>query len=331
MLFREDTAARAQHQAVRENAGWYRWTHDLVEVKGKDALAFLDYLFVNTISKADVSRTKYTTMLNEDGKIIDDTIVMHMAKDLYWVSTLYAPQMVEWMTAHKGEYSVEFRDMTGQMDMYAIQGPNSPAVMNTLLADTVDGLKRFQVMDSKIGDISVIIHRSGFTGENGFEVYCDMADTAAVKDAIRAACDAHSAPELNILEVYVRSLPTEKGFALRQDMYLLTPYECGLDWSVDLSKDFIGKEALIKAKEEGPKKLLVGLEYLAESYEDIAQMEIVYYKGVPCGRVKAAIYGYTVDKNIGYAVIDARKAIEGNRVTVGCNDSPAIIVKKGWI
>ena len=152
MLFREDTAARAQHQAVRENAGWYRWTHDLVEVKGKDALAFLDYLFVNTISKADVSRTKYTTMLNEDGKIIDDTIVMHMAKDLYWVSTLYAPQMVEWMAAHKGDYSVEFRDMTGQMDMYAIQGPNSPAVMNTLLADTVDGLKRFQVMDSKIGD-----------------------------------------------------------------------------------------------------------------------------------------------------------------------------------
>ena len=53
--------------------------------------------------------------------------------------------------------------------------------------------------------------------------------------------------------------------------------------------------------------------------------------GVPCGRVKTAIYGYTVDKNIGYAVIDARKAMEGNRVTVGCNDSPAIIVKKGWI
>ena len=331
MLFKEDAVARAEVKAVCENAGWYRWTHDLVEVKGPDALKFLDLLCVNNIAKADISRTKYTTLLNEEGKIIDDTIVMHMGENLYWVSTLYAPQMVKWMDSHKGSYDVAYRDMTGEMDMYAIQGPNSPAVLNTLLAAPIDGLKRFAVADNKIGEIPVIIHRSGFTGENGFEVYCDMADTAAVKDAIRAACDAHNAPELTILEVYVRSLPTEKGFALRQDMYLLTPYECGLDWSVDLSKEFVGKEALIAAKEAGPKQVLVGLEYLAESYEDIAQKEIVYYKGVPCGRVKAAIYGYTVDKNIGYAVIDARKAVEGRKVTVGCNHSPAVIVKKNWL
>ena len=331
MLFREDAVARAQHQAVRENAGWYRWTHDLVEVKGTDALKFLNHLFVNNIAKADIGCTKYTTMLNEDGKIIDDTIVMHMGENLYWVSTLYAPQMIKWMDAHKGEKDITYRDMTQDMDMYAVQGPKSPAVLNTLLSHPVDALKRFQVADNKIGDIPVIIHRSGFTGENGFEIYCDMSDSAAVKEAIRDACEAHSAPELTILEVYVRSLPVEKGFALRQDMYLLTPYECGLEWSVDLSKDFIGRDALVKAKEEGPKWVLVGLEYLAESYEDIAQMEIVYHKGVPCGRVKAAIYGYTVDKNIGYAVIDARKAIIGRTVTVGCNNSPAVIVKKGWI
>ena len=331
MLFREDAKARAQHNAVRENAGWYRWTHDLVEVKGPDALKFLDYLFVNNIEKAQIGRSKYTTMLNEEGKIIDDTIVMHMGENLYWVSTLYAPQMVKWMDAHKGSCDVAYRDMTGEMDMYAIQGPNSPAVLEQLLGASVEELKRFALAEYKVGEIPAIIHRSGFTGENGYEVYCNMADTAAVKDAIRAACDAHNAPELTILEVYVRSLPTEKGFALRQDMYLLTPYECGLDWSVDLDKEFVGKEALAKAKEEGPKQLLVGLEYLAESYEDIAQKEIVYRKGVPCGRVKTAIYGYTVDKNIGYAVIDARKAAVGTELTVGSNHSPAVIVKKGWI
>ena len=81
MLFKEDKAARAQHQAVRENAGWYRWTHDLVEVKGKDAEKFLDRLFVGAITKTPVGRTKYTTMLNEDGKIIDDTIVMHTGEE----------------------------------------------------------------------------------------------------------------------------------------------------------------------------------------------------------------------------------------------------------
>ena len=331
MLFREDNVARAQHQAVRENAGWYRWTHDLVEVKGPDATKFLDRLFVNTITKAAVGRTKYTTMLNEDGQIIDDTIVMHMGEDLWWVSTLYAPQMVKWFDGHTNGEDIAYRDMTGEVDMYAIQGPNSPAVLNTLLAEPVDDLKRFQVADNKIGDIAVKIHRSGFSGENGFEVYCDMKDTAAVKEAIKAASEKHNAPELTVLEVYVRSLPVEKGFALRQAMYLLTPYECGLGWSVDLEKDFVGKEALIRAKEEGPKRLLVGLEYLAESYEDIAQKEIVYYKGVPCGTVRAAIYGYTVDKNIGFAVIDAKKAIVGREVTVGQNESPAIITEKRWL
>lgn len=86
MLFKEDSVARAQHQSVRENVGWFQWTHDLVEVNGADAGKFLDYLFVNSIYKAVVGRTKYTTMLNEDGKIIDDTIVMHMGENHYWVS-----------------------------------------------------------------------------------------------------------------------------------------------------------------------------------------------------------------------------------------------------
>lgn len=331
MLFKNDAKARAQHQAVRENAGWYRWTHDLVKVTGKDSTAFLDWLFVNTVGKAAVGRSKYTTMLNEDGKIIDDTIVMHMGEDTWWVSTLYAPQFIKWADAHKGSYDVAYEDITKQMDMYSVQGPNSSKVLNALLAQPVDELKRFQVADNKIGGIAVQIHRSGFTGENGYEIYCAIADTAAVEAAIREAAAKFDAPELTILEVYVRSLPVEKGFALRQDMYLLTPFECGLDWSVHFDKDFVGKDALLKAKEEGPKYKLVGLEYLAESYEDIAQREIVYSYGVPCGFVRAAIYGYTVDKNIGFAVIDAKHAVIGEKVTVGQNDSPAVITEKSWL
>ena len=123
----------------------------------------------------------------------------------------------------------------------------------------------------------------------------------------------------------------EKGFALRQDMFGLTPYECGLDWSVDLEKDFVGKDALLRAKDEGPKQLLMGLEFLAESYEDITQREIVYSKGIPCGFVRAVIYGYTADKNIGFAVIDNAHAKVGEKVTVGANDSPAIVTDKCFL
>ncbi len=331
MLFKEDNAARAQHNAVRQNAGWYRWTHDLVEVKGAHAAAFLDYLFVNTVAKAAVGRSKYTTMLNEEGKIIDDTIVMHIGENLYWVSTLYAPQFIKWAAAHKGSYDVECADITPQYDMYAVQGPNSAKLLNSMLKTPVDELKRFEVADNALGDIAVKVHRSGFTGELGYEIYCKMEDTKAVEAAVAQAASKLDAPQLDILEVYVRSLPVEKGFALRQDMYGLTPFECGLDWSVSFDKDFIGKDALLQAKEDGPRHKLVGLEYLAESYEDIAQREIVRLNGVPVGFVRAAIYGYTVDKNIGFAVIDADKAAIGTSVTVGGNDSPAVIVEKSWL
>lgn len=331
MLFKTDDEARNQHNAVRENVGWYRWTHDLIEVRGADSTSFLDYLYVNAISKAPIGRSKYTTMLNEDGKIIDDVIVMHMGEDLYWVSTLYAPRLKPWIDSHKGQRDVTYKDLTYEVDMYAVQGPTSLAMMNKLLATPIDEVKRFAVEDNKIGDLSVKVHRSGFTGELGYEIYCDIADTKAVETAIREVGKAFDATEMNILEVYVRSLPMEKGFSLRQDIYGLTPYEAGLGWSVDLSKDFIGKEAVERAKKEGPKQKLVGLEFEAESYEDINQSERIRRRGRDIGLVRACIYGYTVDKNIGFAVVDARFAEPGTRVEIGCNDSPAVICEKQWI
>lgn len=331
MLFKEDMIARKEHQAVRENAGWYRWTHDLVDVKGEDAEAFLDKLFVGAVAAAPVGKTKYTTMLNEDGKIIDDTIVMHMGENHFWVSTLYAPQFLKWADAHRSGEDIHCEDRSQAIDMYAVQGPNSGKIMNALVKAPVDDLKRFAIADNEIDGITVKVHRSGFTGELGYEIYCEIADTDAVAEAIRAACAKFDAPEITTLEVYVRSLPVEKGFALRQDMYGLSPFACGLGWSVKFDKDFIGKDALLREQETGPAYKLVGLEYLAESYEDIAQKEVVYSYGVPVGFVRTAIYGYTAEKNIGYAVIRADKAVVGERVTVGGNDSPAIITEKSWL
>ena len=98
-----------------------------------------------------------------------------------------------------------------------------------------------------------------------------------------------------------------------------------------MSKDFIGKGAVLKIKEEGFKHKLVGIEYEAESYEDICQRERIYCHGVDVGFVRAAVYGYTVNKNIGFAVVTADKAIPGTRVTVGSNLSPAVIVDKRWL
>ena len=330
MLFREDEVARAEAKAVRTNAGWYRWTHDLVELAGPDAERFLDWMFVNTVTGLPVGKGKYTTMLDEDGGIIDDLMAMRKDADTWWLSTLYGPHMVRWFDAHRAGYDVAYQDITQSIDMYAVQGPNSAKVMNALLADPVDGLKRFQLFETAVGDVSVTVDRGGFTGELGYEVYCTREDSAAVAEAIAQAAAGFDATRLTTLEVYVRSLPMEKGMALRQDYKGLTPFEANLGWSVHMDKDFFGKEALVTAQEEGPKRAFVGLEIERESYEDIAQNEVIRKRGVPVGICRQMIYGYTVDKNIGFGIVDAKKVPLGTRVTIGPNDSPAVVVEPKW-
>ena len=243
MLFKEDETARAEAAAVRTNAAWYRWTHDLVKVTGKDAERFLDWILVNTIAGLPVGRGKYTTMLDEAGGIIDDLVVFHKDEGLWWLSTLYGPHAVKWFDAHAEGFEVAYEDITQEIDMYAVQGPNSAKVMNELVADSVDELKRFQIIEGAIGGIAVAIDRGGFTGELGYEIYCAREDSAAVAEAIEAAAAKHDAPRCKTLEVYVRSLPMEKGMALRQDYKGLTPFEANLGWSVRMDKDFLGRSS----------------------------------------------------------------------------------------
>ncbi len=329
MLFKEDEVARAEALSVRENVGWYFWTHDLVEVTGQDAQAFLERLLVNRVANLEIGRGRYTTMLDENGTIIDDLVVTRRAADVFWLSTLYGPHACRWFDAHAREgEDVAWQDITAGHYMYAVQGPASSAAMERLLGQSVEGLKRFEMIDATIGDVAVVVDRGGFTGELGYEIYCARKDNDAVREAIEAAVGA---PRLSVLEVYVRSLPMEKGMALRQDYFGLTPFEAGLGWSVHFDKDFIGKEALLAAQAEPLRRKFVGFELERESYEDIAQGEIVRKRGIPVGIARAFIYGYTVEKNIGFGIVDAERCPVGTRVKMGPNDSPAIVVEPKWL
>ncbi len=317
MLFREDKTARADAEAVRKNVGWYCWTHDLVEVRGTDAHELLDYICVNNISDT-VGVSKYTTMLNDEGKILDDTIVTCMAENVYWVSTLYGPKFQPLLKQYAEGKDVEWEDLTEVIGMYAVQGPKSLDMLNSMLETPIDDMKRFRMADNKIGDLPVRIHRSGFTGENGYEVYVKREELPQLHDLLAEASPKFDARELETLEVYVRSLPMEKGMALKQDMAGLTPSEAGLGWSVHMDKDFHGKEAL-ESYEDQYQLIGIVLDEGRESYEDICQNEVLCHKGVQCGIVRQMIYGYTIDKNIGFAIVDKKFAKPGTVLTAGPN------------
>ena len=87
-IFKYDDMKRSEHMAVRKNVGWYFWTHQLIEITGPDVVAFLDHIYTGNISSLAVGRDRYTTMLNEQGEIIDDVVIMRVSEDTYWVSTL---------------------------------------------------------------------------------------------------------------------------------------------------------------------------------------------------------------------------------------------------
>ena len=297
-----------------------------VEEKTAYTLEVLQKIYISDISKVAVGRSKYTASLDENGEIIDDVIVMHMAEGVYWVSDLYGPRLLPWIEQHKGEADIHAKIITYDWDMYAVQGPDSLKAMNAMLDAPVDDLKRFGICERKLGDIPVYIHRSGFTGENGYEIYSAFDKSAEIHDLALKAVESVGGRELQTLEVYVRSIPMEKGFALKQDFKHLSPYECGLGWAVAADKDFIGKEAAL-ARKEHPKYRMVGLEFSRESTEDISIWERVYWYGVEVGRCAQTIYGYTVDKNIGFATVRA-DVPDGAELTVGCNESPAVVVNK---
>lgn len=316
---KNNAEVRAEHEAVRNHVGYYDFTHKLLEVKGKDAKAFLDKMFIAGISKAKTGTAKYTTMLNEEGIIIDDVIVFHIEEELYWVSTLYIDELIAWFDAHRDGEVVEYKEITGITTMYAVQGPDSKAVLNGFLKNPIDSLKYFHIEDNAIGDVAVKIARSGYTGELGFEIYCHPDHAKLVEEKLEEAGKPYGIMQIKT-DVIVTSLPREKGFVLMSDLAGTNPLESGFGWTIDWNKEFIGKAALLKVKESGAKRALLG--FTVE--DDAAEIEIgsaVMVNGVNAGKVTMYTYGYTVEKNIGFALVDTDKAKAGDQARIGGVDA----------
>ena len=190
-IFAHDEWKRSEHMAVRECVGYYLFTHQIMEVTGPDACRFLDYMYPNNIANLAVGRDRYTTMLNDDGEIIDDVVIMRLEEEKYWVSTLYGTQADDWFYFHSEDYDLDASEITDEWHMFAVQGPKSKDVMNSILEGNVDDLKFFMHKWDKLGEAEVLVNRGGFTGEKfGYEVYCTADDADAVQDAIDAAVRA---------------------------------------------------------------------------------------------------------------------------------------------
>ena len=326
MMLKNDELRRSEHNAVRNNAGYYDFTHQLLEVTGEDAPAFLDRLYVNAIGTSKIGTAKYTTMLNNDGQIIDDVIVFRIDEKVFHISTLYINELIAWMDKNREGFNVEYKDITPVTTMYAVQGPESRKLLNRFLAENIDDLPFYGIRSNKIGDTDVRVARSGFTGELGYEIYCTPEKSSLIEAAL-----VENGKDLGLVkittDIIIGSLPREKGYVLMSDIGGANPYEVGFGWTVSKKKDFIGKAATDALLAEGIKRELLGFELEEEA--EVNPEDKVYLNGECVGKVTCFTYGYTVEKYIGFAMISAPAKV-GDKVEIGEQHVKAAVVERVW-
>lgn len=335
-VYKYDDMKRSEHMAVRQTAGWYFFTHQIMEVTGEDAAAFLDHLFPNAIANLPVGRERYTTMLDENAEIIDDVVVFHLKESVYWVSTLFIWDMLKWFDFHKGTYRVSYRNITGTQHMYAIQGPKSLEMVNSLTKTPVDSLKFFSFSANEIDGKPVLINRAGFTGEKyGYEIYIAAEEQAFLEERLRAAGERIGARQVTEFQVMAWSLPTEAGFYYMRDLRHCNPLEVGLERGIQWDKDFIGKAALLRIREAGPEREMLGFTMEEADTRVIAKQHggpgsVVTVDGEEVGRVSKLTYSYVREEPIGYILAQRGRLKVGDHVVLK-GEYDAVITERAFL
>ena len=334
-VYKYDEMKRTEHMAVRKTVGWYFWTHQLLEVKGEDVAAFLDMIFAKPIANLKIGGARYTTMLNEAAEIIDDVVVFRMEEQKFWISTLFLPKLTDWFSNYKSGYKVKYSDISERYQMFAVQGPRAKDLINAIVENNVDDQQFFTIRDNRIEGISVKINRGGFTGEKyGYEIYFAPEDLSAIEAKLITCGELFDAVEVTDIQIMAWSLPTEAGFYYMRNLMHTNPFEVGLDRGIGWDKEFIGKEALLKIKEEGSTREMVGFT-MDEDDVHINAMDLggpgtpVMLNGEEIGRVSKFTYSFVRDKNIGYIL--AKKGVVKPDDHVAIKSYDAVISEKVFI
>ena len=260
----------AEHHAVRNAAGLFDLSHmGEVEVTGPDAARFLNYALVGDFAALKVGRAKYSVIVNEDGGMIDDLIGYRLDDDNFLVvpNAGNVDAVVAALEERAAGFEVTLRNVTRETSLIAIQGPKAESILASIAeqsngdADQIAALKRMSIIATTLAGLPVLVARTGYTGEDGFEIYLSNADAPVVwRDLLEAGQDAGLVP----VGLAARdSLRLEAALPLySNDLGLdVTPYEAGLEWLVSAKKtdEYVGREALEARRDTEPERVLVGL------------------------------------------------------------------------
>ncbi|WP_328768495.1 glycine cleavage system aminomethyltransferase GcvT [Streptomyces sp. NBC_00286] len=311
---------RDEHLAVRTKAGLFDLSHmGEITVTGPEAAALLDYALVGNLGSVKVGRARYTMICREDGGILDDLIVYRLGETEYMVvanasnSEVVLDALAE-RAAARGGFDAVVRDDRDAYALLAIQGPESPGILKSLTDADLDGLKYYAGLPGTVAGVPALIARTGYTGEDGFELFVAPADAEKLWQALT---EAGSSAGLIPCGLSCRdTLRLEAGMPLygHELSTSLTPFDAGLGRVVKFEKegDFVGREALAEAAEraqENPPRVLVGL--VAEGRRVPRAGYAVVADGKVVGEVTSGAPSPTLGKPIAMAYVDAAHSAPG--------------------
>lgn len=308
-----------EHEAVRNKAGLFDVSHmGEVEVKGKEAFHFVQNLVTNDISLLNDNQILYTFMCYENGGVVDDLLVYKFNNEHYLlvINASNVEKDYEWMLQNKNKFQVVIINISNEISEVALQGPKAQEILQCLTSEDLNEIKFFFCKrDVLISGIKCLISRTGYTGEDGFEIYTENENIETIWERLLEAGKSYGLMPAGLgcrdTLRFEATLPLY-GNEITKD---ISPLEAGLGYFVKLSKEhFIGKEALAKQKEEGLKRKLVGFEMKdrgipRHGYE-------VMIEGKNIGFVTTGYFSPTLKKNIGLALIDSNYSEIGTEINI---------------
>ena len=325
-------------KTVRKTAGLFDISHmGKAEVKGKDALRLLQSLTVNDLSKTSEGQAQYTAMVDEKGGIIDDLLVYHVSRSRFFLclNAANADKDISWIAQFALQYpDVEVRNLTRQYALLALQGPNSEAIMKSIGASRAAAMEYFNFMITAVAEKNVMISRTGYTGEDGFEIYCDWRDADILWDTLMSKGRQWGIKPAGLGARDILRL--EMGYLLHgQDADISkNPFEAGLGWIVKLDKEekAFAKDVLTAKKQAGPARRLVG--FCMEERGGIPRHGFsILAQGRIIGEVTSGALSPNLNKAIGMGYLLSEYAQPGTPIQIDIRDKAvaATVVKRPFI
>ncbi|HZK02431.1 MAG TPA: glycine cleavage system aminomethyltransferase GcvT [Anaerovoracaceae bacterium] len=308
-----------EHKAVRNAAGLFDVSHmGEIQVKGKEATDYLQYLLTNDIGAMNDNQIMYTFMCYEDGGVVDDLLVYKYSSDHYLlvVNAANMEKDYQWMKKHKGQYAIEIVNLSSDVSEVALQGPKAESVLQKLTETNLAEIPAFYLKrDVNIGGANCLISRTGYTGEDGFEIYLNHEDAPVVWEKILAAGKSDGVIPVGLgardTLRFEASLPLY-GNEISED---ISPIEAGLGYFVKLDKgNFIGKETLASQKLNKPGRKLIAFEMIDRGIPRHGYS--VFSEEKEIGFVTTGYHSPTLEKNVGFALVENRYADKGETIRI---------------